>query len=306
MNFWHRFQQLQLRRKGRRQDKIDEQGMRQQWFLLAGADPDINLMPDPKQLNPLYPPANTFWADPFLWQQDGRYFIFFEDFPFATWRGRISVLEVDAQGRQLSEPVPVIEEPYHLSYPFLFEYDGQLYMMPEKCSQMRVDIYRCDEFPHKWSVVNTVIDKLKIVDSTLIEHDGRWWLFAAAKQGRVRINESLFAFYADSPLSQQWTAHPANPLVRDLTRGRPAGRIYQNSQGELLRPSQDCLRRYGYGIHLNNISELSTTSYQEQSIWHISGDKVSPPWRAIHHLDRHKGMMVMDAQRLIPLQATAL
>lgn len=228
-------------------------------------------------------------------------FYFFEDFPYATWRGIISVIEIDEQGKQITEPRPVLEESYHLSYPFLFEYDGQLYMMPEKCSQMRVDIYRCDEFPHRWSQVSTLIDNLKIVDSTLFEHDGKWWLFAAAKQGRVRINESLFAFYADYPLSNRWIPHPLNPLVRDLTRGRPAGRICHNSQGQLLRPAQDCLRRYGYGVHLQEITRLTITDYQEQTVWSGLAPNINNTWRAMHHLDQHKGMMVMDAQRLLPM-----
>lgn len=300
MNVWQRFQQLQQRRKGRKQDKRDEQGMRQQWFLLAGKHNGA-AYPQPQQLTPLYPPADCFWADPFLWSKDGRYFIFFEDFPYATWRGIISVIEIDEQGKQISEPRPVLEEAYHLSYPFLFEYDGQLYMMPEKCSQKRVDIYRCDDFPHRWSQVSTVIDNLKIVDSTLFEHDGKWWLFAAAKQGRVRINESLFAFYADSPLSNTWTPHPLNPLVRNLTCGRPAGRIYRNPQGQLLRPAQDCLRRYGYGVHLQEITQLTTTAYQEQTVWSGFAPDINNTWRAMHHLDHHKGMMVMDAQRLLPM-----
>lgn len=303
MTFWQRFQLMQQRRQGRKQDKIEEQGKRQQWFLLAG--PDNGNYPRPEQLTPLYPPPTTFWADPFLWQRDGRYYIFFEDFPYATWRGRISVLEIDAAGKQIGEPMPVLEEPYHLSYPFLFEYEGELYMMPEKCLQGRVDVYRCTRFPDQWVCQRTLISGLKIVDSTLIEHDGRWWLLAAAKQGRVRINESLFAFYADSPLSEHWTAHPLNPLVRNLTCGRPGGRIMQDSAGRLLRPAQDCLRRYGYGLHLQQILELTPTTYREQTLWSAMAPAINPHWRAMHHLDRHQGMMVMDAQRLIALETSA-
>ena len=300
MNLWQRFLQRQAHRQNRKQDKREEQGKRQQWFLLAGQD--TGDVPQPEHLTPLYPPSNTFWADPFLWRRDGRYFIFFEDFPYVTWRGRISVLEIDATGRQISEPVPVLEEPYHLSYPFLFEHNGELYMMPEKCSQGRVDLYRCTRFPDQWIYERTLVSGLKIVDSTLIEHEGRWWLLAAAKRGRVRINESLFAFYADSPLSDNWTPHPLNPLVRNLSCGRPGGRIHTDNQGRLLRPAQDCIKRYGYGLHLQQILKLTTTDYQEQTVWSGMASAMNTDWRAMHHLDRHQGMMVMDAQRLIPLE----
>ncbi|HMU88189.1 MAG TPA: hypothetical protein PKC11_11275, partial [Agitococcus sp.] len=213
MNVWQRFLQRQAHRQGRKLDKIEERNLRQQWFLLAGESVQ-GVYPEPRYLNPIYPPSNRFWADPFLWSKEGRYFIFFEDFPFSTWRGFISVIEIDQYGRQISDSKPVIEESYHLSYPFLFEHHNELYMMPEKCSQNRVDIYRCIEFPYRWVLDKTLISGYKIVDSTLLQYQNKWWLLAAMKHGRVRINESLFGFYADSPISETWTPHASNPLVR--------------------------------------------------------------------------------------------
>ena len=300
MNVWQRWQQSQARRAGRRQDKREERGFTQQWFLLAGACPEsARVAPQPQSLTPLYPDEPAFWADPFVWTRDGQRWIFFEDYPFSTRRGRISAIPVDAGGQPTGPMVPVLEEPYHLSYPFLFEHDGELYMMPEKTALNRVDVYRCVEFPHRWEQVVTLIDGIKMADATLFQHEGRWWLFGAAKQGRARINESLFAFYADSPLSTNWTAHAANPLVRDFARGRQAGRIFRDAEGRLVRPSQDCVRRYGHGLQLSRIEELTPTTYREQGFLHLSSADV-PGWRGLHHLDWQAGLMVMDAQRLLP------
>lgn len=298
---WRHWQQLRVLRAGRKLDKVFEQGFRQQWFLLAGAAPQADLVntPKPQTMNPIYPPDNAFWADPFVWIRDGKRYVFFEDFPFETWRGRISVLEVDEAGLCISNPVPIIEETHHLSYPFLFEFQGELYMTPEKSEVKRVDLYRCVEFPYKWVFEKTLIEGVKIADPTLFEHEGRWWLFCAAKKGQIRINESLFAYYADSPLSSHWTPHKANPLVRNFNLGRPAGRIFRDKSGRLLRPSQDCLRRYGHGLNLSQIQLLTPTHYQEKLIWKISGDDIGT--RAIHHMDCQSDLLVMDAQRLIPL-----
>ncbi len=299
IRLWQQWQQAGIRRAGRKADKLEEHGYQQQWFLLAGAATQAAVVAEPNVagLHAIYPPGQAFWADPFVWVRDGRHYIFFEDFPFSTWRGRISVIEVDESGRPLGEAVPVIEEDHHLSYPFLFEYDGELYMIPEKAEVKRVDLYRCVEFPLRWERVKTLIDGIKIADPTLIEHEGRWWLLCAAKQGRVRINESLFAYYADSPLSTTWTPHAANPLVRDFRSGRPGGRIFRDAAGRLLRPSQDCLRRYGHGLNLSQIVRLTPTTYEEQRLWTIYGDAIGQ--RAIHHLDWQAGMLVMDAQRLL-------
>ena len=67
--------------------------------------------------------------------------------------------------------VPVIEEPYHLSYPFLFEFEGELYMIPEKARATRVDLYRCVAFPYQWELVKTLIEGFALADSTLVVVD---------------------------------------------------------------------------------------------------------------------------------------
>ncbi len=305
MNIWQQFLQSQLRRKSRNQDKKEEQGFKQQWFLLSGKAQDIeSTSPDFSQLNAIYPPDDYFWADPFVWKRDGRQYIFFENYPYQTRTGHISVIEVDDNGRPISAAQDVLKEGYHLSYPFLFEHDDELYMVPEKTQAKRVDLYRCTRFPDQWTFVHTLIDNIKMADATIFEHEGKWWLFGAAKKGRVRINESLFAFYADSPLSQHWTPHPHNPLVKDFSRGRSAGRVFRGRDGVLRRPSQDCVRRYGYGLYMNRISQLSPIDYREQAVWHIVGPEIQADWRASHHVDRNTELMVMDAQRLLPCPKT--
>ena len=300
MNLISRWRQQRARRAGARIDEVEEQGRICQWFLLAGPRESPPLrVPDTSGLHPIYPPDLAFWADPFCWFRDGRLFVFFEDYPYAKGSAHISAIELDDRARPVSEAMPVLEEPYHLSYPFLFELDGELYMVPEKSGTKRVDLYRCVDFPSRWEFVKTLIEGATLSDSTLFEYDGRWWLFCAARRGRVRANESLYAFYAGNPLRDKWIPHRKNPLLRDFSRGRPAGRVFRNSDGRLLRPSQDCVRRYGYGLNLNEILVLSPTHYEERLIWHLTGEQAGA-WRGLHHLDWHLGVVVMDAQRLIP------
>lgn len=300
MNPLKRWRQKRLRRRGARQDEQDERFQRRQWFLLVGRRETY----DPERLeiaslHRLYPPHEVFWADPFVWTQGQRRYIFFEERRYRLRRGRIQALELDADDRPAGGPFPVLEEPHHLSYPFLFEHDGSLYMMPEKSEQGRLDLYGCVRFPDRWELVRPLLDRIRVSDCTLFCHAGRWWLFCAVRRGRLRVNETLFAFHADDPLSPRWIAHPANPIVRDFACARPAGRIQCDSSGRLLRPGQDCLRRYGHGIRLNEILELSPSAYRERTIWHGTGPGVGG-WRGMHHLDWRDGTLVMDAQRLIP------
>jgi len=301
---WQRWLQLRARSAGRKADEREERGRRQQWFLLAGTCPGSRRSaPSPQTLWPIYPPVQSFWADPFVWERDGRRFVFFEEFPFATPRGHISALELNAQARPVGDAIPVLQEPYHLSYPFLFELDGELFMMPEKKESGGLDLYRCTSFPRGWTREHRIMEGVGIVDGNLFEHEGRWWLFCATKGRRSRINETLTAFHAEHPLSRRWTPHPRNPLVRDFRWARPGGRIFLDDAGRLLRPTQDCVRRYGYGLGISQILQLTTTVFAERRIWYSSGEDAGG-WRAMHHMDWHDGIMVMDAQRLLRAQGS--
>ena len=243
-----------------------------QWFLLAGLrGRDAWCAPDPAGLTPLYPPADRFWADPFAWSEAGRRFIFLEEYPFHTGRGRISVLELGPDLTPLGPAVPVIDEDRHLSYPFLFSFEGDLYMVPESAASRRVDLYRCHGFPYGWTRVGTLIAGIQAADATLFEHQGRWWLLCSARQGRARLNDSLFAFHADSPLATAGPPMPATPWCGTMPAARPGGRVFVDDQGRLLRPAQVSVPRYGYGLALNEVLELTPERFRERP--HLAGHR---------------------------------
>ena len=64
-----------------------------------------------------------FYADPFPFEHDGHRYIFVEDYPHATGKAVISVSALDDNG-VAGPPVPVLDEPHHLSYPQVFAHDG--------------------------------------------------------------------------------------------------------------------------------------------------------------------------------------
>jgi len=130
-------------------------------------------------------------------------------------------MRIDAEGKPLGAPETVLAEPHHLSYPYLFTVDGSLYMVPEQKAARRVDVYRCVEYPNQFERVETWFKGVRMVDVTVFEHEGRWWLFCAVKEKGLRYDENLCAYYTDHPLTGKWTPHPLNPLVRDFRRGRP-------------------------------------------------------------------------------------
>lgn len=290
---------------GRARKRREEEASRQ-WFLLCGPRPaDFSMAPHPKRLEPLIPPRDRFWADPFLWSTEDQRHLFFEEYPYAEGRGRISVMKIDSQGKAVAAPEIVLAEPHHLSYPYLFSVDGVLYMVPEQKAARRVDVYRCVEYPLRFERVATWFKGVRMVDVTVFESEGRWWLFCAVKAKGMRYDENLCAYYTDHPLKGTWKPHALNPLVRDFRRGRPGGRVFCDAQGRLLRPSQDCRPHYGAGLNLSEIELLTPEAYRERPLWHLTGVEAGG-WRGLHHLDVHGDLMVMDAERDLPSEGNAV
>jgi hypothetical protein len=180
----------------------------------------------------------------------------------ATHRGHIACLELDDQLKIKSKTI-VLKRPYHLSYPFLFNYDGQLYMMPETKSNHAIELYRCVQFPDQWEYAKPLMQNVDAVDATLFHKDDLWWLFVNIQEKGGSSWDTLHLFYSDSPLSDHWTPHPRNPIVKDVHTARPAGYIL-NINGKLIRPSQDCSVRYGYATNFNHITVLTKSDYAEK------------------------------------------
>lgn len=220
----------------------------------------------------LFPPKDRFWADPHIVASGDHYYVFVEEYVYGTRKGHIAVLTMDQTG-EAGRPVPILETPYHLSYPFVFEYDHKHYLVPESAAARTIDLYECIVFPHKWKYKMSLMENVLAVDSTILHYNGIWWLFAGIAEQEAAFPEvDLFLFFADSPLTDRWIPHPLNPIVTDVKNARPAGRIFAKD-GKIFRPSQDCSKFYGYGFDLNEISRLSVTDYQEHK--QIS---VRPDW----------------------------
>ena len=164
----------------------------------------------------------------------------------------------------------MLERDHHLSYPFVFEHDGAIYLLPETGEAGRVELYRAVEFPGRWRLDRVLLEGLTAVDATLyIEQDGLLWLFANVITGPGDRGE-LWLHSAPS-LDGPWRPHPQNPIVTDPGSARPAGRLFTRD-GVLVRPAQDCSRRYGEAVVLCRVDVLTPDTYRETPIGRIEPD----------------------------------
>ncbi|HZZ90989.1 MAG TPA: hypothetical protein VFE23_00400 [Usitatibacter sp.] len=239
----------------------------------------------------LAPPKDRFWADPFPLEHHGRHYIYFEELPFAAHRAHISVMEVKRDGTH-SEPVRVLERDYHLSYPFLLQEGGELYMIPETAHNRAIELYRCVRFPDKWKFERTLVPDVWCADATIHRAGDRLWMFATQGQEGSEINDELHIFTADHLLGE-WKPHRRNPVKSDVRNARPAGRLFLQ-HGDLIRPAQICTPLYGSGIALNRVTRLDDLEYREEEV-----RRIVPAGRdgilGLHTINRAGALSVTDA-----------
>ncbi len=197
-------------------------------------------------------------ADPFAVQTNGQWYLFFEVDSVTTHQGEIALATSTDTTNWIYQQI-VLDEPFHLSYPYVFNWNGVWYMIPESRAAHAVRLYRADPFPLHWTHIADLIQG-DYDDPTIVRHNGRWWLFLCS--GR---NETMNIFYADE-LTGPWHAHEKNPVIAlDRTRARCGGRI-RDVNGRLIRFAQDCLIRYGHQLLGFEITTLTPEDYAEQSL----------------------------------------
>jgi hypothetical protein len=263
----------------------------EQWFL-AYKFGNAPLSASLEGYTRLMPPKDRDWADPFVVEKSGRYYVFFEELPYAERKAHISMIELDAAGH-MSKPQRVLEADHHLSYPFLFEHDGQLYMLPESAKNRSVELYRCVDFPLVWKRERVLIDGLRLVDATLYRGADRWWMFANSAAGESRMfDDELHLFHADK-LTGDWQPHPKNPVKSDARSSRPAGQLFARD-GVLYRPAQVCVPRYGSGLAIQRVLKLTPQDYAERQVERLLADPAAGLF-GLHTMNRAGDLTVVDA-----------
>jgi hypothetical protein len=259
------------------------------WRFVDGDDV-IDLRAHPKSgWRDLPDDRRRFYADPFPIEQDGRLFVFVEDFAHALGYGVISAVEFGAAG-PLGVPRPVLDTGSHLSYPFVFEHRGTVRMVPESVATGTVDLYRAESFPSRWVKEATLLTGIEASDATLLEHDGRWWMFATVRAGGA-FSDALHIWSAPELLGP-WQAHRGNPVLVDIATARPGGRVVRRN-GRMIRPFQDCTDGYGAALGLAEVTRLDDEGFAQRVDAVL---RPGPKWpgRRLHTLNRAGRLECID------------
>ena len=223
-----------------------------------------------------------FVADPFLVRRGAKWLLFFELFNEGSQRGEIALAESDDLVSWSFRDV-VLAEPFHLSYPFVFEHHGQHYMIPESRAKHEVRLYRAHNFPFDWRLEKVLIQG-NYADSSIVQFGDTWWLFTSLPPYTAAL------FHAPSPLGP-WTQHPSSPMYADdSSRARPGGAPLV-LDGKLVRFVQDNRQGYGKKVRAMEVTALSATSFFEHP---LEPDPLLGPggehwrWNGMHHISAVK------------------
>ena len=274
--------------------RIDRLFYKAQWSIYyAENESAVHFQRDLSKFKKIDTPKHLFWADPFVIDKDNKSYIFFEDYIYKTGKGHISVIEYDHKTKSTTKPSIVIDTAYHQSYPFIMEYEGEIYMIPEGSKDKDIKLYKAADFPHKWEVVRTFFQGKEAVDMTLFYNEGKWWLFAnMIEETGQSLNEELYIFYCDDFRTDEWKPHQKNPVIRSIQTSRPAGKIISYN-GTLYRPSQNSVGSYGYSTNFNRILKLTSEEYQEEFVSEITPHFIKNA-QAIHTYNSSEKLTVID------------
>lgn len=259
--------------------------------IYEGPDP-FHLQPHPLVANPVltfHSVTDTvaeFVADPFLYHDEDAdedtWYLFFEVLSAVSGRGELAVAR-SADLRSWEYLGLVLQERFHLSYPYVFAWQGERYMIPESGECREVRLYRATDFPLHWTHEQTLL-RGEYYDSSVFRFDDRWWMLTASSDATLRL------FHADI-LAGPWQEHPSSPVVpNDASRARPGGRVAV-VDGRPVRFAQDIAEYYGKGVSAFRLDDLTVRSYVESPV--PSRPPLGPSgmaWnrRGMHHVDAHQ------------------
>ena len=262
---------------------------REQWTIgIYSSDSPFHFNTLQSWINPRFKAEDVtdvsakFVADPFLIKERETWNLFFEVYNNDTKQGDLAVATSKNTWIWKYEKL-IIDEPFHLSYPYVFKSEDEYYLIPESFEANSIRLYKAEQFPGKWSYVQTLVEGRDYVDNSIVYYNGRWWLFSS-----VTSNDKLYLHYADA-LTGPWKEHPQSPVVTgDVHKSRPSGRllVYEN---KLYRFTMDIDPPVGtHQVMAYEVIEITPENYSERLVQEAPVVKASGSgWngQAMHQLD---------------------
>ena len=193
-------------------------------------------------------PTNFAWcADPFVLEYAGKQFLFVER--MNRWRriGTIAVGTISSDGT-VSKFKDIIKEPFHLSYPNVFEYDNNVWMIPESGNNRDIRLYKAVDFPYRWQFVKQLYRGANFVDTSFVTY--------------LNDDTAIMNSYDWDAKSSFFFKFDLKKMIFDLLPNNPfmmnerCGGNGFESDGKIFRVLQDCSQQYGSRVLLRKVEGM--------------------------------------------------
>jgi len=245
------------------EDKIETPASKWSIGIYTGTSPFEFQAPD-SILNPVLTANDVtdaianFVADPFMIYADSTWYMFFEVDVIEN-QGNIGKIGLASShdGFKWNYEKIVIEEPFHLSYPYVFQWGTEYYLIPETRAIRSIQLYRAIEFPFEWKFERTLIKKRRFADASIFRYNDLWWIFTDSGKSTLRL-------YSSKSLDGKWIEHSKSPVIKKkISIARPGGRVLV-IEDQVIRYTQDCYPYYGRQVWAFKIKELTAKTYKEE------------------------------------------
>jgi len=208
-----------------------------------------------KKWHKIIPSTDIFQADPFVVFKDDKYYVFYEELKFEDYHGYLRVGELDIDNNRLINDKIIMNFDYHLSFPNVFLENDTYYMIPESGESNTIDLFECTSFPYEWKKKQTLIDNIQAVDTTPLKTEDGWYLFTSEVVSGADYNDELSIYKSSDLINRPFEQLYDEPVISDVTKARMGGHFLRKD-GNLIRVSQNCGKRYGHQVKLNKVIQI--------------------------------------------------
>jgi hypothetical protein len=221
--------------------------------------------------------STVFLADPFFVKEKDTFYFFFEHQKNKS-NADVGLL-TSTDGKKYQYRGTVLTQKFHLSYPQVFKYKEDFYMVPESKKANMVLLYKAHHFPFDWRICDTLIANVELVDPSIYLSDSLNILVA------TDYEKNMYLYEADS-LFGKWKLHKKKPIALIGTEARAGGRFFADKNG-LVLPVQNCTKGYGYGVSLYRFSfQGGSYEVKRESPFYLKPTENIAAFNAgMHHLD---------------------
>lgn len=245
-------------------------------------------------------PKGRFLADPFVIKKNNTNYIFVEDFFYSNNKGSISVVSVKDNNYKFMGIA--LEEDFHLSFPFVFEWEREIFMIPETSKAKEIRLYKCDIFPMKWKLDKILMKNVDAADTMVVYIKDKWFMFTNICSAGIGDHGSeLHIFFSENLKSNNWhSIKSGNPVIFDSLKARNGGMILRNNDVYRINQVQK-KNNYGASFEINKVNYLSAEKFSETRI-----STTNPNFKkdivGTHHFSANDKVAVVDYRKKnIPL-----